>query len=248
MTDGYLRYLAKIDEGLAHVRTPDVLAAIDAAAEAIATSVAAGGVLYAFGASHAGLMVQDQFYRAGGLAPVQPILPRELMLDTRPVQETTRIEQTIGVGATYLEPYPIGPGDVALVVSVSGRNPVPVELAIAARDLGATVVALTSVAYSSSVSGRGVPRLIEVADIVVDLGGVPGDASVQLGEGIPAAGPTSSPIGTAVLHGLAVEVATRLQRAGVTPPVFASANLDDAAQWNDALIKRYRSRVDYLGG
>ena len=247
MTEGYLRYLAKIDEGLTHVRTPEVLASIDAAAEVIAASVAADGVLYAFGASHAGLMVQDQFYRAGGLAAVQPILPRELMLDTRPVQETTRIEQTIGVGATYLEPYPVRPGDVVLVVSVSGRNPVPVQLAIAARERGAKVVALTSVTYSRSVSGRGVPRLLEVADIVIDLGGVPGDASVELGDGMPAAGPTSSPIGTAVLHGLAVEVATRLLLAGVTPPVFASANLDDAAEWNDGLIERYRSRVDYLG-
>lgn len=248
MSAGYLRYLERIDEGLRHVRTPDALAAVDAAAGAITASVATGGVLYAFGASHAGLMVQDQFYRAGGLAAVQPILPRELMLDTKPVQNTTRTEQTTGLGAGYLEPYPVGSGDVVLVVSVSGRNPVPVELAIAARERGALVIALTSVAYSRSVSGRGgVPRLFEVADLVLDLGGVPGDASVEIGARQPAAGPTSSVIGAAVLHGLAVEVATRLHRAGVAPPVFASANLDDASSWNDALIERYRSRVDYLG-
>ena len=248
MSAGYLRYLQRIDEGLQHVRTPDALAAIDAAARAITASVATGGVLYAFGASHAGLMVQDLFYRAGGLAAVQPILPRELMLDTKPVDDTTRTEQTLGLGAAYLDPYSVGSGDIVLVVSVSGRNPVPVELAIAARDRGALVIALTSVAYSRSVGGRGgVPRLFEVADLVLDLAGVPGDASVELGGRLPAAGPTSSVIGAAILHGLAVEVATRLHRAGVEPPVFASANLDNASAWNEALIERYRTRVDYFG-
>lgn len=247
MMEGYTQYLSRIDAALQHVRTPAVLAAIDAAAAAIAESILNGRVLYAFGASHAGLLVQDQFYRAGGLAAVQPILPRELMLDTKPVQATTRSEQQLGLGATYLRPYPLAHGDVLLVVSVSGRNPVPVELARAARDLGAIVIALTSLSYSRSVEGRGVPRLFEVADIVIDLGGVPGDASVELGEGLPAAGPTSSPVGTAVLHGLSVEVVTRLVASGVAPPVFASANVDGSGQWNDALIERYRARVDYLG-
>lgn len=248
MSEGYLRFLDGIDEQLRRIRQPDALAALDAAAEAITASVAAGGVLYAFGASHAGLLVQDLFYRAGGLAAVQPILPRELMLDTKPVQSTTRTEQLTGLGASYLEPYSIALGDVVLVVSVSGRNPVPVELAIAARTQGAVVIAVTSVAYSRSVSGRGgVPRLLEVADFVLDIGGVPGDASVELGPGLPAAGPTSSVIGAAVLHGLSVEVATRLQSAGIRPPVFASANLDDASAWNDEIVDRYRERVDYLG-
>lgn len=248
MSEGYLRFLEGIDEQLRHIRQPDALVALDAAAEAITASVAAGGVLYAFGASHAGLLVQDLFYRAGGLAAVQPILPRELMLDTKPVQSTTRTEQCTGLGASYLEPYSLAMGDVVLVVSVSGRNPVPVELAIAARAQGAVVIAVTSVSYSRSVSGRrGVPRLFEVADHVLDIGGVPGDASVELGPGLPAAGPTSSVIGAAVLHGLSVDVATRLQRAGITPPVFASANLDDAAAWNDEIVERYRERVDYLG-
>lgn len=248
MSEGYLRYLEGIEERLRHIQMPDALAAIDAAAEAITASVATGGVLYAFGASHAGLLVQDLFYRAGGLAAVQPILPRDLMLDTRPVQSTTRTEQTTGLGASYLEPYPIASGDVVLVVSVSGRNPVPVELAVAAREQGAFVIAVTSVVYSRSVEGRGgVPRLIEVADLVLDIGGVPGDASVELGPRLPAVGPTSSVIGAAVLHGLSVEVATRLQSADIQPPVFASANLDDASRWNDEIIERYRSRVDYLG-
>lgn len=248
MSEGYLRFLEGIDEQLRHIRTSDSLVALDLAAEAITASMASGGVLYAFGASHAGLLVQDLFYRAGGLAAIQPILPRELMLDTKPVQSTTRTEQRTGLGATYLTPYAVTAGDVLVVVSVSGRNPVPVELAMTARARGAIVIAVTSVAYSRSVSGRGgVPRLVDVADIVLDIGGVPGDASVELGPGLPAAGPTSSVIGAAVLHGLSVEVATRLHSSGITPPVFASANLDGATAWNDEVIGRYRERVDYLG-
>ena len=243
---GYERYIEVVRSQLSAALDDRVTAAVAVAAELIADRIIGGGVLYAFGASHAGLLVQDQFYRAGGLVPIQPILPSELMLNVRPVTATTALEQTLGAAEKMLEDVPLGRGDVLLIVSVSGRNAVPVEMCTVAQSRGVTVIALTSTIYSSSVGGRGVPRLFEVADVVIDLPGVVGDAAIPMHEGVPSVGPTSSSVGAAILHGLMVETAMLLVQRGVTPPVFASANLDDSAAWNKNWIDAYRDRLDYL--
>lgn len=243
---GYERYIAVVKSLLDASLDDGVTSAVTAAAGLIADRIADGGILYAFGASHAGLLVQDQFYRAGGLVPIQPILPAALMLNVTPVTATSALEQTPGVAQGFLENVPLGKGDLLLVVSVSGRNPVPVEMCLVAQQRGATVIALTNVTYSSAVDGRGVPRLFEVADVVIDLPGVVGDAAIPLEKGVPPVGPTSSSIGAAILHGLMVETVEQLIQRGVTPPIFASANLDDSAAWNEHWMKIYRDRLDYL--
>lgn len=244
--DGYERYVAVVKGQLDAALDDRVTASIAVAAKLIADQILAGRVLYAFGASHAGLLVQDLFYRAGGLVPIQPILPRRLMLNATPVTATTALEQTSGVAAEILRDIPLGAGDLLLIVSVSGRNAVPVEMCTIAQQRGSTVIALTNTTYSSSVSGRGVPRLFEVADVVIDLPGAIGDAAIVVGEGLPPVGPTSSAVGAAILHGLMVQATMILARGGTTPPVFASANLDDSAAWNDRWIQAYRDRLDYL--
>lgn len=242
----YARYIAVVQTQLDAAMEDGVTTAVSAAADLIVDRVASGRVLYAFGASHAGLLVQDQFYRAGGLVPIWPILPPQLMLNVIPVTSTSALEQTPGAAEEILKDVPLGMGDLLLIVSVSGRNPVPVEICTLAQQRGATVIALTNTTYSSSVRGRGVPRLFEVADVVIDLPGVTGDASIVLRAGVPPVGPTSSAVGAAILHGLMVQVAALLAQRGITPPVFASANLDDSAAWNTRWIEAYRDRLEYL--
>ena len=244
--DGYQRYIAVVKAQLDAALDDHVTAAIAVAAELIAGRILDGRVVYAFGASHAGLLVQDQFYRAGGLVPIQPILPSSLMLNVTPVTATSTIEQTSGVAKDILADVPLGQGDLLLIVSVSGRNAVPVEMCTIAQQRGATVIALTNTTYSSAVSGRGVPRLFEVADVVIDLPGAVGDAAIIVSDDMPPVGPTSSAVGAAILHGLMVETSMILAGRGTTPPVFASANLDDSAAWNERLIEMYRDRLTYL--
>jgi uncharacterized phosphosugar-binding protein len=244
--DGYKQYLAVVKSQLDDALDDHVTAAVAIAAKLIAERILDERVVYAFGASHAGLLVQDQFYRAGGLVPIQPILPSRLMLNVIPVTTTSALEQTSGVAEEILKEVPLRDGDLLIIVSVSGRNPVPVEMCTLAQERGATVIALTNKTYSSSVSGRGVPRLFEVADVVIDLPGVVGDAAIYVGEDVPPVGPTSSVVGAAILHALMVESVMLLADRGVTPPVFASANLDDSTAWNERWIDIYRDRLNYL--
>jgi uncharacterized phosphosugar-binding protein len=216
------------------------------AARLIADTIADGRVLSVFGPSHAGILAQDLFYRAGGLAAVEPILPAGLMLNERPVTHTSALERLPGYAEVILRDLPLGAGDVLLIISVSGRNAVAVEMCTGAQARGARVIALTSLAYSRSVAARGAKRLFEVADMVIDLPGRIGDAAIAL-EGLEQrVGPTSTAVGSAILHGLMVEVAGQLLQRGLQPPVLVSANLDDADLTNARLFATYRGRLSYL--
>ena len=220
---------------------------ISRAAGLIADIMIQGRVLYVFGASHAGIIAQDLFYRAGGLLPIEPILPAGLMLNEKPITRTSHLERLSGYADVILKDLPIGKGDVLLVISVSGRNPVSVEMCTKAQDRGARVIALTSLAYSKQVTPRsGDKRLYEVADIVIDLPGVVGDAVLSL-EGLERrVGPTSTAVGSAILQGLMIEVSSILLQKGFSPPILTSGNLDQGDEANQRLFERYRAKLSYL--
>lgn len=222
--------------------------AIRRAAEIVAQAIASGRMVYVFGASHASIPAQEMFYRAGGLVPINPILPPGLTTDVRPITRTTHIERMPGYAEVILRDVPLQAGDVLIVISVSGRNTVPVEMAEQAKARGAVVIAVTSVAYSRAVTSRAPSGrlLYQAADLVLDLCGEPGDAAVQI-PGLPQrVGPTSTAAAVAILNAVVVEAVRRLQEMGIEPPVFLSANLDGADAHNVELIRRYRDRLTYM--
>jgi uncharacterized phosphosugar-binding protein len=140
-------------------------------------------------------------------------------------------------------------GDLLVLHSVSGRNTVPVEMAMEAREQGVFTIALTNIRYSSAVTSRheSGKRLFEVCDLVIDNGGVPGDAAVSL-PGLPEAmGPTSTAAGSALLNGLLIEAVERLLARGITPPVFLSANVDGGDEHNRLLFEEYKDQIHYNG-
>jgi uncharacterized phosphosugar-binding protein len=198
--------------------------ALEAAARLAADGVAAGGVLHLFGAGHSQLLALDAFRRAGGLACVNPIVDPALAPAAGP--DVGRVERTPGHAATVLAREDLRPGEVVVVVSNSGVNPVPVEVALGCRDRGLRVVALTNVEQAKATAARhpSGARLHEVADVVVD---------------------NRCPTGDAVVAALTARVAELLAERDATPPVLVSQNLDgrDAAEHNDRLLRPYRGRT-----
>jgi len=214
----------------------------------IADALANDGVLYVFGAAHAGIITEELTYRAGGLVPVSPIFVPGLTCDVRPLPLTSVLERIDGYALAAVKHIPIGAGDVVLVHSVSGRNAAPVEVALYAKQQGAKVIALTALDYSQSVSPRSSTgyRLYEVADLVIDNGAPCGDAIVRL-EGFPQpVAPVSTVLGTALVNAIVAEACAILLERSITPPVFMSANLDGGDAHNAKLMERYRGRVQYL--
>jgi uncharacterized phosphosugar-binding protein len=132
-----------------------------------------------------------------------------------------------------------------IVISNSGINPVPIEMAMLAKEAGLIVVAITSRAHSQSVNSRhsSGKRLYEVADIVIDNRGVPGDAAIPLPSVNFKSGATSTVAGTAIVQAIVVQAAALLAERGITPPVFISANLPAGDAHNRELVSRYRSHL-----
>lgn len=221
---------------------------IEAAGKAMARAVAEGHALFAFGASHAGILAEELFYRTGGLAVMNPIFSPVLMLSTRPVTLTSQMERLEGHGRALIEQAPIGRGDVVLVHSVSGRNAVSIDVAAASRERGALVVALTNMEYSRRVTARhsSGKNLYEHADIVIDNCGDFEDSSMLLDGMEQKIAPTSTTVGAAIVNGIVLAVVENLLELGLEPPVFHSANVDGGDAFNKKILDRYKERIFYM--
>lgn len=241
-----MKYLDAVIELLQQVRDTQE-EHMEAAAQRCAEAILGDHLVYVFGASHAGILAQELFYRAGGLVPVCPVLPPGLVTDVRPVTLTSRLERLPGFAALILAETPIQSGDVVIVHSVSGRNAVAVEFAEGARERGAFVIALTSLMYSKSVTPRGgARRLFETADLVLDNLAPIGDALVDVPGLQQRVSPSSTVTGAAILNSIVARTVELIVEQRGDAPVFFSANLDGGDEKNRRWLEHYGNRLTYL--
>lgn len=203
--------------------------------------------IYVFGASHAGILSQELFYRAGGLITINPIFSSDTMVNTTPITRTSKVEQLEGYGEILFETTDFRPNDVLLLHSVSGRNPIIIELALKAKDLGVKTIAITNVSYSKDVKSRhsSGKNLYEISDIVIDNHGIKGDAVVEVGK--RTVGPASTITSAFIANAIITEVAIELDKTGNEfMPFFYSANLDNTAQKNKELVEYYKDVIHYI--
>jgi uncharacterized phosphosugar-binding protein len=205
---------------------------IAAAAQAIALSLRSGGTLHAFGTGHSHILAEELFYRAGGLVSVNPILFDGLMLHRDPML-STQLERLSGLAEALLGSQKIASNDVAIVASNSGANAVVCEVAREMQKRGVVVIALTSLHHATSNEARGAAgtRLHDFADIVIDNGGVLGDASLSIPGFQQKVAPTSTVVGAAIVNALVAQTVANMVTAGYQPEVYTSSNTEggDAA-------------------
>lgn len=222
--------------------------AIDQAAQMVADTVLAGKNVYAFGPSHAGMMVEEMVYRGGGLAVINPIHVPNLMPNVRPYAMTTQIERLPGLATITLERSGIKPGDCLIIHSVSARIPIVIEMAMKAKEKGIHVIGIVSKNFASKVTSLDPSgtMMMEHCEIVIDDCAELGDACVPIeGLGYKAA-PTSTVGGAYVVNSLVIKVAEKMLAAGVQPPIFKSGNVDGANEYNAQLMEKYKAQIHYL--
>ena len=221
---------------------------ITAAGTLLADTVTNGGRLFAFGAGHSSLAAQDVVYRAGGLALMNLLaVPGVVGVDVMPATLGSALERVDGLATAVLDSSPLRAGDTLVIISLSGRNALPVEMALHARTLGVKVIGVTSVAYATETRSRHTSGtyLRDHCDIVLDSKIPIGDATLTL-DTIPAPfAPASTVVTSAILQAVMATAAGTLAERGIEPPLLRSGNVDGGHEWNTRVMQEYGDRIFY---
>lgn len=240
-----IEYIGNLKKILTRIETTQK-DAIAKAGKIFAECLSGNGMIYAFGTGHSHMLAEELFYRAGGLVRVYPILDEGLMLHAG-AAKSTGFERLHGYAEALLANYPVKAGDVIVIASNSGRNPVSIEMAQIARKKGMKVIIITNMAHSRSVTSRHESggMLYELGDVVIDNCGCVGDASIDFNE-LGKVGPTSTSAGTAILHAIVCEAVELMLENGIKPEVFCSSNVDGGDEINDSFVKKYSGIIKCL--
>lgn len=222
-------YLNTVIEFVARLRDSQA-GVIHDAAILVGDAVADGRHIYTFGSGHSQLLAREVTERAGGLVPIYHL----------PDPTWGMIERLEGYGEILLKQFPIQAEEVIFVISNSGRNPEPIEIALGSKEIGLKVIAVTSLAHSETVESRHSSgmRLFELADVVLDTGTPKGDAVMSFDGFSSKAGALSTILGAAILNAVMVDAIQYLLDRQLEPPVLISLNVDGSDEHNTELIAR----------
>lgn len=245
MSDLNTQFLREVTTRLERLAVPG--GPIEDAIAVIADALDKGGVVQAFGTGHSEAFAMEIAGRAGGLIATNRIPLRTLVLRggrDLSILRGAGLERDPNVARDLLALFKIEPNDVFIIASNSGVNGSIVGLAVAAKERGHTVIAVTSLEHTNRVqpkhpSGK---RLSEVADIVIDNLAPFGDSTMKLEGGI-GVGSVSSITAAFIAQRITFGVAEAIRRRGKTPPVYISANIPGGDEHNRALEDLYGERI-----
>ena len=221
---------------------------IDRAGGIVADALGAGGIIHTFGTGHSHLIADEAFFRAGGIAAVNPILDERLIF-LKGALESTRAERESGLARELIDKESVEPQDVAIIISNSGRNAASIEMALEMRARGVKVIAITSLEQSRASTSRHASgqRLFELSDLTIDNCVPAGDALLSLPGLNAPVGASSTVAGAAVINSIIIEAVSKLLERGERVPVLTSANVEGtSADTLREVLNRYRDRIRYL--
>ncbi len=213
------------------------------AAEAVAETIASGGIIYLFGCGHSHLIALDCFYRAGGLANVSAMLDTDLMLHNG-AAKSSKMERMGGIAEHILDRYCLTDKDILFTISTSGKNAVPVEMAQAATKRGIRNIAVVSSAYFAD--KKDTPMLFESADMYIDNCVPHGDAVMTIAGCETNMGSVSTAASSYILQAVLMQAAQIAGERGARIPVYMSGNVEGGAEFNASLIREYLPRIKHL--
>lgn len=240
-----VQYATRIQEIIEDVKVSQAESIVQAA-KLIAETIKNDGLLHLFGCGHSHILVEEVFYRAGGIVPVNPIFESSAMLHEGAVK-SSKVEKMQGYAEHILNNYEVREGEVIVLFSTSGINSLPIEMAIEAKKRGLKIIAFTSSSYlgqaSRHPSGN---RLSDLADIVIDNKQPYGDALVEVPGTEMSMSSGSTVVGAFLLNMVMARTVEELQQLGVEPPIFKSGNVEGGAEYNQKYIQKYKSRIKHL--
>lgn len=224
--------------------------ALEAAAQLCADAIALDGLVHLFGTGHSRIPVEEMFPRYGSFPGFHPMVELSMTYHTDVVgsngqRQAMFIERTPGLAEVILENFSFGPHDVMMIFSANGLTAVPVEMARGARRRGLKVIAVTSV--KQSLGGEPDPavggRLLDEADLVIDLCTPEADAMVLVPGLDTPVGPGSTLAYVAIVNSMKVRIAQLLTERGMKPPVITRASVVGAERSRALFDSAYREHA-----
>ena len=203
------------------------------------------------GGGHTTLPVGEMFFRAGGLACINPVMETGLSVFNQALKYL-ELERTVNYGASILKYYDLKEGDVLIIFHNIGINPATIDAAMEAKRAGAKIIAVSSSYWQEQIPADHFIRhpskknLFDFADVCINDFNPVGDAQVLVpGMDTPIA-PRSNIVDFYIAHLLEIAAVQACLDMGVTPPVWASANAPGGDEKNAAALEKYRPRVKML--
>jgi len=252
MTATGTRSVAWISEGAALLKkvATSQAEAIEEASSWCAEAIAADGLVHLFGTGHSRIPVEEMFPRYGSYPGFNPMVELSMTFHTQVVgangqRQAMYIERMPGLAEVILSNFGYGPSDVMMVFSASGLTAVPVEMARGARARGLRVIAVTSVAQAMSAEPDEAAgaRLLDEADLVIDLCTPPADALCQIDGLDTPVGPGSTLAAVAIVNAIKVRVAELLVERGAMPPVITRESVVGAERSRTLFDQAYREHA-----
>ncbi len=216
---------------------------IESAAKQVAKTIENDGIIYIFGCGHSHLIGLDCFYRAGGLANVCAMLDTDLMLHNG-AAKSSKIEKMSGIADSIFERYCLTKNDVLFIISTSGKNAVPCEMAQVATKNGIPNISVISGEYFNDKTST--KKLYECSDMYIDNCVPHGDAVMDIEGTSVKMGSVSTAASSFILQSVLLEAAEIAAKNGAEVPIYKSGNIDGGAEYNKKLIKEYLPRIKHL--
>ena len=202
------------------------------------------GMIYIFGTGHSHMLAEEGHFRAGGFAPICPILNSDLMLHKNTIVSSV-LERRAGVASKLLKKYKIKSQDILVIFTNSGVNQAPLEAAYFAEKIKCKTVGISSESYSKiAKKSKYKKKLSEVVNYHIDNFGPPGDALINVKNKYNVS-PFSTIAGSFILNSIISEVA-ELAKNDKPFPFYISGNMPNAEKHNKELMKNYIKRNPHI--
>jgi uncharacterized phosphosugar-binding protein len=226
------------------------------AAQWFSKSILEGRMVHMFASGHSRILIEEMWPRYGSFPGFNPIVElsltfHNLVVGANGQRQAMFLENVPGLAGRILRNFDISTQDCAVVISSSGCNIVPVEMAELFQQRKIKVVAIITKEHSSkSKSKRGDgKKLGDFADLILDTGAPAGDAMVHIdGLDTPVA-PGSTVGGVLIVNSIKAELARLLTEAGKPPKVLTAsvvAGEERAAELFESAYDEHAQRMARL--
>jgi uncharacterized phosphosugar-binding protein len=225
LTEEYLEHCSAIIQKIKAQQT-----LISKAAGWFAESILAGRVVHVFGTGHSRIMVEEMWPRYGSFPGFNPIVELSLTYHNNVTgangqRQAMFLENVPGLAERILRNFGLSEKDTALIVSSSGCNIVPTEMAELFQQKGIRVVVIITKDHSEKSSSKRSDgkKLPDFADLVIDTGAPAGDSMIAIDGLATPVSPGSTVGGIMIINSIKAELAKRLTAAGQPPKVLTAA-------------------------